>query len=133
MNSCKVFVINEALAKEDVTFAAKPKVQLKAVPYGSTKKQIVKNLAASDQDVFSVFDSGTSLPADITGMALFLRVSVSGNDVAQIKGKVNSDIKGVVSFKMPPLDIGFYTYDISVKAANDYSQSLLSGSYVVQA
>lgn len=132
MNSCKVFVINAALSKEDVSYAAKPKTQLRAVPYGVTKKQLVRSVGSIGQDLFSVYDTATSLPADITGMALFLTIFNSSGDVLQVKGKVNSDIKSMVSFAVQVLDVGFYTYDVVVKAANEYEQSLLSGSYVVR-
>jgi hypothetical protein len=132
MNSCTVIIINESLARDDVRFAAKPTVELRAVPFGAMKKQIIKNAALFEQDVFSVFDAATNLPADIAGMAIFLTLSNSDGEVVQVKGKVDSDIKGMISFSYKPPSVGFYNYDISVKAANEYSQSLLSGSYVVQ-
>jgi hypothetical protein len=126
-----VLVINETLSRDDVTFAAKPKAQLRAVPYGATTKQIVRINDNVEQDIFSVFDTGTSILADITGMALFLTISKTDGIVAEVKGKVNSDLKGVVSFRLGELTAGFYSYEITVRA-NNYSQSLLSGSYVVK-
>jgi hypothetical protein len=126
-----VHVINESLSRDDVTFAAKPKVQLRAVPYGSVKKQLVRTFETEGQDVFSVFDAVTNMPADITGMAIFISISNSDKLSVEVKGKINSDIKGVVSFKVGLLPIGFYSYDISVRA-KDYSESILSGSYVVK-
>ena len=131
MNSCKVFVLNDSLSRDDVTFSAKPKGQLRAVPYGATSKQIVKNASNPSHDLFAIFDAG-SVPCDITGMALFITVSKAGEVVADVKGKVNSDIKGMVAFKVDDLQAGFYSYEISARAANDYYQSLLGGSYVVQ-
>jgi hypothetical protein len=131
MNSCKVIVINEALSRDDVTFAAKPRVQLRAVPLGAMKRQLVKSLSNFDQDIFSVFEMKTNLPADITGMAIFLTISKDDDVVLTSKGKINTDIKGVVSFKVENMDAGFYQYDVSVKAKN-YSETLLEGSYVVQ-
>jgi hypothetical protein len=128
MNSCKVFVINESLSREDVRFAAKPKAQLRAVPYGSTTKQVVQ--AGESPVVFSVYDASTSVLADITGTAIFLNVR-KGDESVEIKGKVNSDIKGLVSFDVTGLDNGFYSYEVVVRA-NNYSQTLLSGSYVVK-
>lgn len=133
MNSCKVFVINEVLSKEDVTFAAKPKEQLRAVPFGATKKQIVRSVASDEPLVFAVFDAATSIAANISGMAIFLTISSSSEEVLSVKGKVNIGLTGMVAFKVDGLDVGFYSYEICVKAANDYSQRLLSGSYVVQA
>jgi len=131
MNSCKVFVINEALSREDVTFATKPKVQLRAVPYGASKKQIVKAAESVEQDIFAVYEVATSILADITGMALFLTIFKGSDVFAVVKGKVNSDIKGMVSFKLDELPSGFYSYEVAVRA-NNYSQSLLSGSYVIK-
>jgi hypothetical protein len=130
MNSCKVFVVNEALSRDDVTFAAKPKAHLRAVPYGATTKQIVR-INNIEQDIFSIFDAGTSILADITGMALFLTIFKGSDVFAVVKGKVNSDIKGMVSFKLDELPAGFYSYEVTVRA-NNYSQSLLSGSYVTK-
>jgi hypothetical protein len=132
MNSCKVFIINEALSKDDVSFAAKPTSKLRAVPFGSAKKQLVRSSESIGQDVFSIFDASTSLPASITGMALFLTISNSDGVVFETKGKVNSDIKGMVSFKQNDLEVGFYSYEITARASKGYCQSLLSGSYVVQ-
>lgn len=132
MNSCKVFVINDSLSREDVTFATKPKVQLRAVPYGASKKQIVKDAGSAEQDIFAVYEVATSIPADITGMALFLTISNSDGVVYQVKGKVNTDVKGLVSFKPSDVPAGFYSYEVCVKAAKEYSQNLLHGSYVVQ-
>lgn len=132
MNSCKVFIINEALSKDDVSFAAKPTFKLRAVPFGSAKKQLVRSSEALGQDVFSIFDASTSLPASITGMALFLTISNSDGVVSETKGRVNSDIKGMVSFKQDDLEVGFYSYEITVRASKGYCQPLLSGSYVVQ-
>lgn len=133
MNSCKVFVVNESLSRDDVSFATKPKVQLRAVPLGIMKKQIVKSLENFDQDIFSVYEASSNLPADITGMAIFLSISKDDGTIAEVKGKVNSDIKGMVSFKLSNIDVGFYNYEVSVKSYGDYFQSMLSGSYVVQA
>jgi len=129
MNSCKVYVVNAALDRNDVTFATKPNAQLRAVPYGTTTKQIVQ---VDDTPVgFSVYDISTSIIADITGMAIFITVGRGGETLVEVKGKVNSDIKGLVSFVVTGLDNGFYSYDISVRA-NNYTQSILSGSYVVK-
>lgn len=132
MKSCTVVVVNESLEKNDVTFAAKPRVQFKAVPYGSFKKQIVRQQVELEQEAFAVYESVTNLPADITGMAFFLTISNANNVVFEVKGKVNSDIKGLVSFKAEPLDVGFYSYTVSVRA-NNYTQDVLDGTYVVQA
>jgi hypothetical protein len=52
--------------------------------------------------------------------------------VVETKGKVNADLKGFVSFKVAPLDIGFYSYSVEVRS-DGYSQVTLEGSYVVQA
>ena len=131
MHYCSVVVINESLEKSDVTYAAKPTVQLKAIPYGSFKKQLVRQQGAVDQEIFAIYDASTNIPADITGMALFLTISNAGGVVYEIKGKVNTDIKGIVSFKTEYLDTGFYSYEVSVRA-NKYLQSILDGSYVVQ-
>lgn len=131
MHYCSVVVINESLEKSDVTYAAKPAAQLKAVPYGSFKKQLVRQQGAADQEIFAIYDASTNIPADITGMALFLTISNAGGVLYEIKGKVNTDIKGIVSFKIGYLDVGFYSYEVSVRA-NKYLQSLLDGSYVVQ-
>lgn len=132
MHSCTVVVINETLDKGDVTFAAKPGAQLKVAPYGSFTKQIVRQQTEVMQEVFAVYDATTNIHADVTGMAIFLTLSNTGGVVSEIKGKVNSDIKGMVSFKMLPLDVGFYSYQVSVRA-NNYSQVALDGSYVVKA
>jgi len=132
MNSCTVHIINESLSRDDVTFAAKPKAQLRAVPYGSVKKQLVRVFDTEGQEVFSVFDASTNVPADITGMAIFLSISNSEGLVTEVKGKINSDIKGLVSFNVSLLPIAFYSYDIAARA-KDYCESLLSGSYVVKA
>lgn len=132
MHSSTVVVINEALEKGDVTFAAKPRVQLTAVPYGSVKKQLVRQQASVEQEAFAVYEVATSIPADIIGMAFFLTISNAQGVVSEVKGKVNSDIKGLVSFKASSLEVGFYSYQVSVRA-NNYSQVILDGSYVVQA
>jgi hypothetical protein len=135
MRSCTVVVVTESLDKDDVTFAAKPKTSLRAVPLNSTSKQIVKEAEDMSVDVFSVFETNTSLPANLTGMALFITLKNTDDIVAQVKGKVNSDIKNIVHFKTieeSGITKGFYQYDVVVKAANEYEQSLLSGSYVVR-
>jgi len=135
MRSCTVVVVNDALSKDDVTHAAKPKANLRAVPLNAVSKQIVKEVGDVSVDVFSVFETDTSLPANLTGMALFISLKNTDGVVSQVKGKVNSDIKNIVHFKtIEGIGIakGFYQYDVVVKAANEYEQSLLSGSYVVR-
>lgn len=132
MKSCSVVVVTEALDKNDVTFAAKPRAEMKAIPYGSFKKQIVRQQSEVGQEAFAIYVSATSLPAEIAGMAFFLTISSTTGVVMETKGKVNSDIKGLVSFKVSPLDIGFYGYKVEVRA-DQYSQVTLDGTYVVQA
>lgn len=132
MKSCSVIVLNEALDKNDVTFAAKPRVELKAVPYGLFKKQIVRTQAEVGQEAFAMFEAPTNLPAEIAGMAFFLTVSNTAGVVFEVKGKVSADVKGFVSFKMKPLDVGFYSYSVAVRS-DGYSQTILEGTYVVQA
>lgn len=132
MKSCSVVVINDALDKNDVTFAAKPRVELKAAPYGLSKKQIVRQQSEIGQEAFAVFEAPTSRPAEIAGVAFFLTISNAGGAVVETKGKVNADLKGFVSFKVAPLDVGFYSYFVEVRS-DGYSQVALEGSYVVQA
>jgi hypothetical protein len=132
MHPTTVVVINEYLEKGDVTFAAKPRVPLKAVPYGSFKRQLVRQQESVEPDAFAIYEATTNIPAEITGMALFLTISNAAGVVSEVKGKVNSDIKGLVSFRVLQLDTGFYSYEVSVRA-NNYYQVILDGSYVVQA
>jgi hypothetical protein len=132
MRSCTVVVVNEALEKHDVTFATKPRVLLKAVPYGSFKKQLMRKEGAVDQEVFVVYESATNLPAEITGMAVFFTVKNSDGVILEVKGRIDLDTKGLVSFNLQPLDKGFYSYSVDVRASN-YSQIILDGTYVVQA
>lgn len=135
MRSCTVVVVNDALSKDDVTYAAKPKTNFRAVPLNAASKQIVKEAGDVSVDVFSVFETNTSLPANLTGMALFITIKNADGVIAQVKGKVNSDIKNIVHFKAiedTGITKGFYQYDVVVKAANEYEQNLLSGSYVVR-
>jgi hypothetical protein len=65
-------------------------------------------------------------------MAFFLTISNTAGVVSEVKGKVSQEMKGFVSFKVAPLDVGFYSYSVSVRA-DGYSQATLAGSYVVQA
>lgn len=132
MKSCSVVVISEALDKNDVTFAAKPRMELKAIPYGFAKKQIVRQQSELGQEAFAVFEAPTSHPAEIAGMAFFLTVSNAAGSVLETKGRVSLDMKGLVFFKVPLLDVGFYSYSVEVRS-DGYSQVVLDGSYVVQA
>jgi hypothetical protein len=132
MKSCSVVVINEALEKNDVTFAARPSVELKAIPFGSSRRQIVRQQSEVGLEAFTMFEVPTSHPADIAGMAFFLTISNTAGVVSEVKGKVSQEMKGFVSFKVAPFDVGFYSYSVSVRA-DGYSQVTLDGSYVVQA
>lgn len=132
MHTCRVVVINESLEKNDVTFAAKPRGQLKAVPYGSFKKQLIRQQGAVEQEVFAVYEASTNFPAEIAGMAIFLTIKNAEGAMFEVKGKIDPETKGLVSFKMQELDIGFYSYLVTVRA-HKYSQNILDGTYVVQA
>jgi hypothetical protein len=79
-----------------------------------------------------MYEAATNHPAEIAGMAFFLTLSNTTGTVFEVKGKVSADVKGFVSFKMNALDIGFYSYSISVRS-DGYSQTTLEGTYVVQA
>lgn len=131
INSCSVIVANELLSSDDVTYAAKPKVQLRAVPFRAASKQIVRSVGDTTDDTFSVFDASTGFPANITGMAMFLTITDKSGACMVIKGKVKKDSVNLVSFGSQDLVAGFYSYNVSVKA-NDYTQRMLEGSYVVR-
>jgi hypothetical protein len=136
MHSCVVVVVNDSVSKDDVTYAVKPAVQLRATPVGNNSKQIVRTIGDGSLLAFTVFDATTSFPVMLSGMAIFFTVhSKDGEGVISVKGRTTPGVKNVVYFQddsFQGMAAGFYSYDLTVRAADEYSQTILSGSYVVK-
>jgi hypothetical protein len=64
-------------------------------------------------------------------MAIFRTISSKDGIVAEAKGRISQDVKNAVLFATQDIPQGFYSYEVCVRAAG-YSQTLLSGSYVVK-
>lgn len=130
-----VSVIHKAESEDKFRHSVTPRVKLCAIPSDSISRNIIKE-CAHQPDSFTVFDATTGLPSNVVGMSFVLtlyRTKASGDIIYEGLAKVVRDSVGLIQFKHDSdyVERGTYHYEVTVRAAKGYQQTILSGTYSV--